>query len=87
MADVLFPFLSWIPSLKRKMLRIDWDSLKLVTQIRLPVLFVAGTKDEIVPFEMSQKLLRSCPSLNKEILTVEGGTHNDTYLKAGETYG
>lgn len=87
MVDVLFPFLGWMPWLKSKMLKINWDSFTLVQQIRLPILFVTGTKDEIVPFEMSQKLLRACPSVNKEILTVDGGTHNDTYLKAGEVYG
>lgn len=87
MADVLFPFLSWMPDLKKKMLRLNWDSFTLVQQLKLPVLFVTGTKDEIVPTEMSQRLLRSCPSLHKELLTVEGGTHNDTYLKAGEAYG
>ena len=53
MADVLFPFLGWMPDLKKKMLRLNWDSFSLVQQLKLPVLFVTGDKDEIVPTEMS----------------------------------
>lgn len=66
---------------------MNWDSHTLIKKVNLPVLFVTGDRDEIVPTEMSLKLHDACPSLVKEIMVVEGGTHNDTYVKAGDSYG
>ena len=34
MADSLFPFLKLIPNLKRRMLRLDWDSSKQIGHIK-----------------------------------------------------
>jgi fermentation-respiration switch protein FrsA (DUF1100 family) len=51
------------------------------------VFFVTGDKDEIVPTHMSDSLHDACSSIHKEMLKVPEGTHNDTYVKAGEQYG
>ena len=87
MTDKLFPFFKMIPDLKKKLLKMNWDSFSLIKKVKLPVLFVTGDKDEIVPSGMSQKLHIACQSPVKEIMVVEGGTHNDTWLKAGDSYG
>ena len=44
-ADSLFPFLKAIPNLKRKMLRLDWNSESKIADVKLPILFVAGQRD------------------------------------------
>ena len=44
-ADRLFPFLKAIPNIKKKMLRLDWDSEGQIGKIRKPIMFVAGIKD------------------------------------------
>jgi hypothetical protein len=36
---------------------------------------------------MSDSLHDACSSIHKEMLKVPEGTHNDTYVKAGEQYG
>ncbi len=46
MVDHLMPFLS---PLKFLILRIKWDSLPIVSKLWLPVLYIAGAKDELVP--------------------------------------
>ncbi len=56
MADALFPFLKLIPSIKRRMLKINWDSLGKVDKVNCPILFVSGDKDSFVPTEMTQRL-------------------------------
>ena len=53
MADALFPFLKLIPSIKRRMLKINWDSLGKVEKVSCPILFVSGDKDSFVPTEMT----------------------------------
>lgn len=53
MAEVLFPLLGLVRSLKEKMLRIHWDNLKQVKHISCPLLFVSGDKDTFVPTEMT----------------------------------
>ena len=45
MADSLFPFLKLIPNIKKRMLRLDWDSTRQIGKIKSPILIVAGSKD------------------------------------------
>ena len=56
MADVLFPFLKMIPNLKARMLRLNWDSLAAVKQVKTPLLFITGDLDTFVPTEMTRRL-------------------------------
>ncbi|KAF9160775.1 hypothetical protein DFQ27_004791 [Actinomortierella ambigua] len=62
-----------------------WDSERMIENIaRLPVLFLSGRKDELVPPEHMDGLRRRVDTTGtviwKEFPT---GTHNDTCLKAG----
>jgi len=56
MADRLFPFLKAIPNIKRKMMRLDWNSESQIGNITSPILFVAGAKDQLCPMEMTNEL-------------------------------
>ena len=84
MADVLFPFLKLIPTIKKRMLKLNWDSLQVVTQIKTPLLFITGDMDTFVPTEMTKRLFAAAKSEKKELMVVPGGNHNDTFAKAGE---
>jgi len=46
MVDHIFPFLA---RFKQVILRINWPSIARIPNVRLPMLFVLGTNDEIVP--------------------------------------
>jgi len=60
--------------------------MKKIRSISTPTLFIHGTKDDVIPFEMSEKLYDQSPSKVKNLLKVEGGKHEDQYAVAGEAY-
>ena len=59
------------------------DSVKNIT---LPILFVHGTGDSIVPSYMSENLYNLCSSTNKRLLLIEEAEHGLAYLKEPERY-
>lgn len=59
------------------------DSVKNIT---LPILFVHGTGDSIVPSYMSENLYDLCSSSNKRLLLIEEAEHGLAYLKEPERY-
>lgn len=66
----------------------QFDTLKKMPDIKAPVLIVHGTRDSIVPYEMSEKLFEAARG-RKQFLKVEGGSHHnlsyvgfDQYRKA-----
>lgn len=52
----------------------------------VPVLFIHGDKDNFVPFEMVYENYEACPSGDKELLTVSGAGHVESYLREPELY-
>jgi len=53
----------------------------------MPVLYVSGDEDELVPYAMTSQLYWATTSAAfKEFHLVEGGTHNDTWEMGGEEY-
>ena len=77
MVDVLFPILTRI---KWLVLRIGWNSDQLVPKLRLPMLYVSGDEDELVPSSMTTKLYESSTrAVFKDLLMIKGGTHNDSW--------
>ena len=46
--------------------------------ITVPVLFIHGTEDKLVPYYMMQELYDACRTSVKEIFTVEGAGHADS---------
>jgi pimeloyl-ACP methyl ester carboxylesterase len=46
MVDRIFPFLA---NFKHLILRINWPTIERIPKIKLPILFVVGSIDEIVP--------------------------------------
>ncbi|KAF8975800.1 hypothetical protein BGZ46_008846 [Entomortierella lignicola] len=62
-----------------------WNSEQMIQQItRLPVLFLSGSKDELIP-SAHMKELRRLMVTTGEVIWREfpDGTHNDTCLKPG----
>lgn len=53
-----------------------FEALERVKDIRVPVLFVHGTADSIVPFTMSRRLYEAARE-PKRLLIIEGGTHSN----------
>jgi len=85
MVDILFPFLS---PLKGMLLRNKWDSTNLAAKLKIPILYIAGNNDEIVPYAHMRNLYAksSKSSSMHRFHRVEGGTHNETWLQGGHAY-
>lgn len=85
MVDKLMPFLTPI---KLLVLKIGWDSSKLAGHLTTPVLYLAGSSDELVPHDHMQELTRLSEKQSKlvQVHIIEGGTHNDSWLHGGAAY-
>ena len=53
----------------------DCDALKAVAKVTIPICFVVGKKDTLVPPENGERLYKACPSTKKIFLEFNGG-HN-----------
>lgn len=62
-----------------------FESIKKVSQLRMPVLFIHGTDDSTVPSFMSQKLYNAATE-PKQLILIPGADHNDAAVVAGRKY-
>lgn len=84
MVDQLMPI---IAPLKSLVLRIGWNSCDIVPKLTLPVLYLAGKSDELVPHNHMLELLQlTTKSRLPRIHVIKRGTHNETWLKGGQAY-
>jgi abhydrolase domain-containing protein 13 len=88
MVDALMPKI--IVMLKPLVLRMKWDSESIVPTLKdTPILYLSGSKDELVPANHMTKLYqlsKQYSNKNARIHYVENGTHNDTWMKGGQPY-
>lgn len=86
LVDDLFPFLAW-PMLKQKFLRLHWPSKDRIKDLEVPLLFLSGQQDEIVPARNMRLLYDAAVSSKSRVLSLfPTGTHNDTWEKGGAEY-
>lgn len=64
-------------------LRDRFSSIAAIGSITAPVVVVAGTVDEIVPFAQSRTLYEAAGARRKRFIAIEGATHNDPALVSG----
>lgn len=64
----------------------DLSPLESVKNITLPVLFVHGAEDKLVPSYMVKELYEACISEKKDILIVEGADHAQSYMIGKEAF-
>ena len=67
------------------MLNQRFDSISKVRSLLVPVLFIHGTDDLIVPSFMSEQLFAAAPE-PKQLVLVPGAAHNDVAEIAGSQY-
>ena len=84
MVDELMPLLS---PLKNHLLKIKWDSDKKIQHLTQPIFFISGDSDELVPTAHMVKLHELAAQSRLPVFySVRGGTHNDTWERAGSMY-
>jgi uncharacterized protein len=62
-----------------------FDSIHRVPQLQMPTLYLHGTADTLIPFEMSQRLLERTRS-PKQLKLFPGAGHNDLPQVGGAVY-
>ncbi len=62
-----------------------FDSIDKVERLALPVLFIHGTADEVVPFSMGEQLYRRAGGA-KRFVAIEGGRHDDNAVAGGQAF-
>ena len=84
MVDVLLPY---VRLLKDLVLRIGWNNDRLIGDLQQPIFFISGDSDQLVPpAHMSELFRLAARSAGKELWSVPGGGHNDTWEVLGLTY-
>lgn len=62
-----------------------FDSLSKVPYLRIPALFIHGTNDHLIPFEMSRLLYARAPH-PKSLKLIPDGGHNNSGTVGGDAY-
>lgn len=86
LVDSLFPMLAFA-SLKDRFLRLRWLSVERIPHLEVPLLFLNGQQDEVVPAWHTQALRDAATkSPLRRVFLVANGMHNDTWEKGGDAY-
>ncbi|CBZ50427.1 hypothetical protein NCLIV_008960 [Neospora caninum Liverpool] len=88
MVLIVFPLLRPFQRIVKVLQRLYMDNGEKVQRLRLPILFISGQKDELVPTRHMKRLFELCASPLKEKEDVPLGAHNDTWEWAigGKSY-
>lgn len=87
MAVIVFPFLKIFASLVTLAQRVFMDSLRKVPAIPVPILYISGLQDALVPPAHVASLYNaSVGSSLRRLYTVSNGTHNGTWQEGGSEY-
>ena len=73
------------PFVPGALIRTRMDSLAKISRVRCPKLFIHSPADEIVPFELGQRLFEAAPE-PKRLHVVPGASHNETDVVGGAAY-
>jgi uncharacterized protein len=80
MAAAIYPFLP-----VRMFVRTRYDNLAKIPRLKMPLLVVQGTRDEVIPPAQGKMLFDAAPP-PKQYLAIEGAHHNDVYVIGGPGY-
>jgi pimeloyl-ACP methyl ester carboxylesterase len=85
MVDHLMPYVVY---LKPLVLRIGWDSYRIVPHLKVPTLYLAGSADTLVPHSHMLELYKASSKSSRcaRMHVIPGGTHNETWVQGGREY-
>ncbi len=73
-----------VPVLGRTLVN-GFNSLSLIKRVKVPLMVIHGTQDEVIPFRMGKELFEAANE-PKRLWAVEGAGHNDIVETAGPAY-
>ena len=63
-----------------------YSPIEAMKKCTIPIIFIHGTTDDFVPYEMSVENFNTCTHKCKKMVTVEGAGHGLAYLKDTDGY-
>ena len=75
-----YPFLP-----ARLIMRTKFNSIEKIERIHVPILFMHGNKDTIIPIDLGKKIFNAANE-PKAFYEIDGADHNDTYWVGGKRY-
>ena len=85
-ADLILPRVEKLLEKKAGYNLHDITAIEQVKKAKVPILFVQGEKDEMVPAHMAKELYDACGSENKKLLMVEEAGHGESIAFAPDEY-
>jgi pimeloyl-ACP methyl ester carboxylesterase len=80
MARAVFPFLPL-----SSFVRTRYDNVTKIQQLKMPLLVIQGTEDEVIPVAQGRMVFDAAPE-PKQYLAIQRAHHNDVYVIGGATY-
>lgn len=80
MANAIYPFLPL-----GSFIRTRYDNVEKIPRLKMPLLVVQGTKDEVIPVAQGRMVFDAAPE-PKQYLAIQGALHNDVYVVGGLGY-
>ena len=74
------PGLSWLPT--QTLMTQRFDSVARIDQVTMPILFLHGSNDTVVPVRLGRALHDAVPGSRQWVL-IDGAGHSDTLLSTG----
>jgi pimeloyl-ACP methyl ester carboxylesterase len=71
--------------LPMRLLNQRFDSIQKVSRLELPVLYIHGTADEVVPYAMGEQLFKASGG-RKRFIAIGGGLHNNNAAVGGPLF-
>jgi len=75
--DMAALYYRWLPT--RWLVRTRFDNLAKISRIQVPKLIIHSRRDEVVPFEMGERLFAAAAE-PKQALWLESAGHNDAHI-------
>ena len=82
---VFYPFVKMGARIFGRFNLEETSPIEEIKKTKLPIIFIHGNKDKIVPFEMSKLMYENCNS-KKELVEINNGAHGITYLQEPVIY-
>lgn len=79
-AQMIYPFLP-----VRFILHSQFNSAEKIRNVHIPLLFIHGTMDSIIPIGLGKKLFQAAHE-PKEFYEIPNADHNDTFFVGGDSY-
>ena len=82
MPDMAKRMAPWLPM--SLICRTHFDNLAKIKTISCPILLAHGTRDKLIPSEMSDRLAAAAGS-HAQRISIDGAGHNDVFIVGGES--